>query len=178
MESPYVTNSISDINVFNMTATYRWDSDIPSPYAYFMEYKTPLSRIERNYATGKNKKVAWFVSNCHAMNNRLAYAKELAKHISVDIYGQCGDLQCSRIDDECYQMLKKDYKFYLAFENANCIYYITEKLFYNSLWLVYNTIFTFSLNILPIFFLISILPLFINLQPRLLESYADVHEIM
>ena len=27
--------------------------------------------------------VAWFVSNCNARNNRLQYARELAKHIQV-----------------------------------------------------------------------------------------------
>lgn len=37
-------------------------------------------------------------------------------------------------------MLHKDYKFYLAFENANCRHYITEKLFENAL----------GRNILPI----------------------------
>lgn len=136
MESPYVTQSMTDKNVFNLTATYRWDSDIPSPYGYFMEYNPPLPRIERNYAVGKNKKVAWFVSNCYAMSNRLAYAKELAKHILVDIYGYCGNLSCPRSSNEkeCYKMLEKDYKFYLAFENARCLYYITEKFFENSLW--------------------------------------------
>lgn len=30
-------------------------------------------------------------------------------------------------------MLETDYKFYLAFENSNCVDYITEKLFENAL---------------------------------------------
>lgn len=30
-------------------------------------------------------------------------------------------------------MLREDYKFYLAFENSNCVDYITEKLFENAL---------------------------------------------
>jgi hypothetical protein len=81
----------------------------------------------------KTKKVAWFVSNCNAKNNRLQYARELAKHIQVDIYGSCGSLNCGRGDEECMQMLHRDYKFYLAFENSNCKDYITEKLFTNAL---------------------------------------------
>lgn len=36
----------------------------------------------------KETKVAWFVSNCNAANNRLEYAKELSKHIQVDIFGK------------------------------------------------------------------------------------------
>lgn len=96
---------------------------------------------ERNYALNKTKKVAWFVSNCGARNNRLQYAQELSKHIQVDIYGSCGSYKCPRnIAHQCFDILDRDYKFYLAFENSNCKDYITEKLFVNSL----------SRNILPI----------------------------
>ena len=51
------------------------------------------------------------------------------RYISVDTYGQCGELKC---DSCCFQTLQKDYKFYLAFENSNCRDYITEKLFGNA----------------------------------------------
>lgn len=94
----------------------------------------------RDYAANKTKKVAWFVSNCGARNGRLAYARELAKHISVDIYGTCGSLKCPRSDKKCFDLLDKDYKFYLAFENSNCRDYITEKFYVNGL----------GRNILPI----------------------------
>lgn len=77
--------------------------------------------------------VAWFVSNCGSRNGRLAYARELAKHISVDIYGTCGPLRCPRHDKACFDILDRDYKFYLAFENSNCRDYITEKLYVNGL---------------------------------------------
>lgn len=79
------------------------------------------------------RQVAWFVSNCHARNRRLQYARQLSKYISVDIYGACGSHHCPRTDPNCLEMLDKDYKFYLAFENSNCRDYITEKFFVNGL---------------------------------------------
>lgn len=55
----------------------------------------------------------------------------------VDVFGACGKLTCTRDDeDACFNMLKQDYKFYLAFENSNCQYYITEKFFRNALMYV------------------------------------------
>ena len=78
--------------------------------------------------------VAWIVSNCHGNNARQKYAKELQKYITVDIYGNCGTKKCPRsTETECFEMLNRDYKFYLAFENSNCKDYVTEKLFVNSL---------------------------------------------
>jgi glycoprotein 3-alpha-L-fucosyltransferase len=78
--------------------------------------------------------VAWFVSNCGARNRRLQYAHELQKHIPVDIYGSCGTKKCPRSTaNKCFDMLDRDYKFYLAFENSNCKDYITEKFFVNGL---------------------------------------------
>lgn len=71
-----------------------------------------------------------------AKNDRLEFAKALNKYISVDIYGFCGDnaLKCPRSSEkECFEMLQKDYKFYLSFENSNCRDYATEKFFLNAL---------------------------------------------
>jgi glycoprotein 3-alpha-L-fucosyltransferase len=74
------------------------------------------------------------LSNCRDRNGRLLYAQELSKHISVDIYGNCGTKTCPRsTPNSCFEMLKKEYKFYLAFENSNCKDYITEKFFNNAL---------------------------------------------
>ncbi|CAH8625279.1 unnamed protein product [Schistosoma guineensis] len=106
------------------------------------EYHGPKTRYplpSRNFAAGKSKKVAWFVSNCAAKSPRLQYAEELSKYISVDIYGKCGTKVCSRnlINDpsllDCFKLIRQNYKFYLSFENSLCSWYITEKLYKNAL---------------------------------------------
>ncbi|KAK7491430.1 hypothetical protein BaRGS_00017259 [Batillaria attramentaria] len=137
LESPYHTPSFASSRaVFNWTATYRHDSTIVAPYEKYVPLNASLltRKPTKNYAAGKTKKVAWFVSNCGARNKRRQYADELGKHIQVDIYGGCGTLKCPRFQsDKCFGMLNKDYKFYLSFENSNCRDYITEKFFINGL---------------------------------------------
>lgn len=137
LESPYHTSGLSAFaGQYNWTATYRHDSDIVAPYEKFVLYDENVRTLPQNksYAAGKTRKVAWFVSNCGARNTRKEYAEELKKYIDVDIYGSCGPHKCPRRDkDHCFNMLNKDYKFYLAFENSNCRDYITEKFFVNGL---------------------------------------------
>ncbi|CAN7998745.1 unnamed protein product, partial [Ixodes hexagonus] len=133
LENP--TNTLVDSReaTINWTATYRKDSVIVTPYEKFVLFdplvkRRPMNSV--NYAANKTKMVAWFVSNCGAPNGRLQYAHELKKYIQVDIYGACGTLSCKRDESEnCLRMLDMDYRFYLAFENANCKDYITEKLY-------------------------------------------------
>ncbi|XP_050730162.1 alpha-(1,3)-fucosyltransferase C-like isoform X2 [Eriocheir sinensis] len=64
------------------------------------------------------------------------------RHISVDVYGKCGSKKCGhslsfrsegRLQTECNTLIE-GYMFYLAFENAICQDYITEK-FYQALTL-------------------------------------------
>ncbi len=75
-----------------------------------------------------SKLVAWMVSNCHSNSDRESYAAELAKHVSVDVYGKCGTEQCAlQNNTECMIMLEENYKFYLGFENSVCNDYVTEK---------------------------------------------------
>lgn len=78
------------------TMNIRRDSDIVAPYENWQYYDPKVTQLEqdRNYASNKTKKVAWFVSNCSARNNRLNFAHELGKYIQVDIYGACGTLKC------------------------------------------------------------------------------------
>ena len=122
--------------LYNMTASYRTDSTIVTPYKkwHYDNETVDIKKQSRNFAIGKTKQVAWFVSHCKTPNNRLQYAEELQKFISVDIFGECGTKKCPRNQQRrCFKMLNKEYKFYLAFENSNCIDYITEKFFINGL---------------------------------------------
>ncbi|OQV14680.1 putative Alpha-(1,3)-fucosyltransferase C [Hypsibius exemplaris] len=111
---------------FDMTFTYRLDSDVRGHYLYSVPVEKDLTR---NFAEGKRKLVAWFVSNCITPGRREEYVKELQKYIPVDVYGKCGPLKCPRNNEAaCNDMLNKDYKFYLSFENSICNDYVTEKL--------------------------------------------------
>uniref|UniRef100_A0A131Z001 Fucosyltransferase n=1 Tax=Rhipicephalus appendiculatus TaxID=34631 RepID=A0A131Z001_RHIAP len=135
LENPLHTFIAEHSTGINLTATYRKDSDIVTPYERFVLFDPLVKTIKSNhdYRQNKTKMVAWFVSNCYASNSRLEYARKLGEYIQVDIYGQCGPLSCPRHQSEqCYQMLDMEYFFYLSFENANCKDYITEK-FFNAL---------------------------------------------
>ena len=136
LECPLHTQMFKNKPLFNWTATYRRDSTIVAPYERWQYYNENVRSLDQNrdYALNKTKAVAWFVSNCGARNGRLNYAKELSKYIQVDIYGACGSKRCPRTQsNNCFDMLNRDYKFYLAFENSNCRDYITEKFFVNGL---------------------------------------------
>ena len=124
---------------FNLTMTYRADSDFHWPYGsieppLMANFKKSNQLKEINYAQGKTKLVAWFVSHCQTPSYREMYVKTLKKYIDVDIYGRCGNKSDPKIcwlgeQDACYSMLEQDYKFYLSFENSFCRDYVTEKFF-------------------------------------------------
>lgn len=139
LESPLASPEYTGVDhVVNWTATYRPDSTLVTPYDKWLPFgncsKIESVKLSKNYAKGKTKMAAIFVSNCGASNKRMEYVQELKKYVEVDVYGACGDRECEKNNQQgCFDMLRKDYKFYLAFENTNCRHYITEKLFLNAL---------------------------------------------
>nr|XP_012217622.1 PREDICTED: alpha-(1,3)-fucosyltransferase C-like [Linepithema humile]XP_012217623.1 PREDICTED: alpha-(1,3)-fucosyltransferase C-like [Linepithema humile]XP_012217624.1 PREDICTED: alpha-(1,3)-fucosyltransferase C-like [Linepithema humile]XP_012217625.1 PREDICTED: alpha-(1,3)-fucosyltransferase C-like [Linepithema humile] len=169
LESPANRQVPSDFeDYFNLTMTYRLDSDIPWTYAFVEEIKSgkfvapsknPDWSAYRNTSVeeavddevpsaildvvrGKSKLVTWFVSNCQAKSGRLKYVEELSKHIGVDIYGGCGTFRCSRGKSCFSDVVEPNYFFYLSFENSFCDDYVTEKLMnplrYNVIPVVYG----------------------------------------
>jgi alpha-1,3-fucosyltransferase len=122
-------------NIFNITMTYRLDSTIPFPYSIIIPKKDRSNYKEVTLDDIKDKSltnpISWMVSRCHKSGCvRYEYAIDLSKYITVDIYGRCGNLKCSRTDNgSCMIMQERQYKFYLAFENTVCEDYVTEKAF-------------------------------------------------
>jgi len=72
--------------LINWTASYRHDSTVAFRYGKVVpsvQATTAVTSVNINYAAGKTRVVAWFVSNCNAMNERMRYARELSQSIQV-----------------------------------------------------------------------------------------------
>ncbi|OWF49146.1 alpha-(1,3)-fucosyltransferase C-like [Mizuhopecten yessoensis] len=121
--------------LFNWTYTYRRDSDIIEPFAklHFREIELDIDNYMNSIPLlwqNKSRDAAWFVSRCQVQSNRGIFAKMLSKLVHVDIFGKCGNLKCPSTEwRDCNIMLNKLYKYYLSFENALCVDYVTEKVF-------------------------------------------------
>ena len=134
--------------------TYRQDSDIVHDYGryiarnlshtirdhqaidFYLSSKDNRSTFDSNVEFHNRKnKIVWFVSNCHTRAKRHDIAEQISKSFPVDQYGQCSHLKKNenRLSSDDFERTLFEYKFYLAFENANCRDYISEKAFYNAL---------------------------------------------
>lgn len=133
--------NLTDYNgLFNLTATFTFDSDIPIwPHTNCIRNQEKLKKLQLiDFAAKKRRDapVVWLVSRCFTQSKREEYVAELQKYIEVHTYGECGPLKCpsdkqwSRRGRCELELLHKNnsYKFYLAFENALCQDYVTEKL--------------------------------------------------
>ncbi|XP_051526639.1 4-galactosyl-N-acetylglucosaminide 3-alpha-L-fucosyltransferase 9-like [Myxocyprinus asiaticus] len=110
-------------DLFNLTSSYRRDSDIPVPYGWLSEATVE----EKKYTIPKKEKlVCWIVSNYNPSFKRSQYYTELSQYIHVEAYG--GHFN-RRISGNEYSNVVSSCKFYLSFENSIHRDYITEKLF-------------------------------------------------
>lgn len=138
-ESPFKKKDFSQYNNFyNLTSTYKTDSDFPGCYEGGSKMKWIINESfdpNYDYSLGKTKLAAAIISNCQTGHDRLDYIKELQMFIQTDVYGKCGTKKCNNLSvvnskEDCKASIAKEYKFYLAFENSICDDYITEKFFY------------------------------------------------
>ncbi|KAI8440862.1 hypothetical protein MSG28_009171, partial [Choristoneura fumiferana] len=131
-------------NFFNLTATYKLNSDIV--FAYLLIKNTAGEevgpRIDMTWeklnddpvtVNNKSETVVWMASNCHTKSKREKYVQKLDVALNslgynVDIYGRCGKLKCPRSDTLCDNLPSK-YYFYLSFENSIAEDYVTEKVY-------------------------------------------------
>ncbi|XP_042864102.1 alpha-(1,3)-fucosyltransferase C-like isoform X2 [Penaeus japonicus] len=134
--------------VFNRTMYYRRDADVLFNHGFVVRRGEDASLLPQHWVRepqverakdAPGRLAVAFISNCKSHSNRLVYVSEMQKYIAVDVYGKCGTLKCGksryaeheyRVDqDPCLQAAAKRYLFYLAFENAICDDYATEKLY-------------------------------------------------
>ncbi|KAJ8728691.1 hypothetical protein PYW07_006387 [Mythimna separata] len=132
---------------FNMTWTYRLDSDIPQPFLEIYSSnktlvgpKTNMSWVERmrkskkfsNKIKEKKKAVAWVLTKCKLKSKHADFIKELRNELrgynyTLDIYGPCSQKKCpggSAI--KCYKMVEKEYFFQIVLEEYLSKDYVTE----------------------------------------------------
>ncbi|KAK4006477.1 hypothetical protein OUZ56_011631 [Daphnia magna] len=127
--SPFLSVEPLDGRIRPLSSAPKTDEE-----AYRMIKETDLGSITK-LTHNKTRQVVWMASHCHTVSLREKYVNRLSKFISVDVYGDCGELTCERnhthwlSDPSCYNILESKYKFYLSFENSMCKDYVTEKFF-------------------------------------------------
>lgn len=113
---------------FDLTMTYRWDSDVP--VAYFGP-DTIDDLLRAPALKTASAPAAAFVSNGIDLSGRFKYMRELMQCLSVDSYGLT--LQNKKLPEDRRRETKLEtiaaYKFTLAFENSISQDYVTEKFF-------------------------------------------------
>uniref|UniRef100_A0A914BUL3 Fucosyltransferase n=1 Tax=Acrobeloides nanus TaxID=290746 RepID=A0A914BUL3_9BILA len=135
MESPYHTGiAYKKVpkNFFDLTMTYRLDSDVLANYGRMDAIDNDTTKEEiwnwdevQAKAQAKSKPVLQLVSNCHTPSRREAYVERLRRYIEVTSLGICAQKACNQA---CEQREIDKHLFYLAFENSVCKDYVTEKL--------------------------------------------------
>lgn len=125
---------------FNLTATYRMDTEFANLYEKEVKYEWKLNEsfdethdFHADKLDNKNKLATAVISNCGASTKRLDYIKAMQKEGKIDVFGKCGSKCPSKYRDgragNCKEILAAEYMFYLAFENSYCKDYVTEKFF-------------------------------------------------
>jgi len=121
-------NDAAFMSQFDLTMTYRWDSDIPS--AYFGR-STPAAVVCAPLAKTERAPAVYFASNNFDKWGRWEYVRELMRDLAVDSYGKSLRNQRLREDRGSETKLQAiaRYRFTIAFENSITHDYVTEKFF-------------------------------------------------
>ncbi|XP_071353285.1 alpha-(1,3)-fucosyltransferase 4-like [Trachinotus anak] len=111
--------------VFNLTMSYRTDSDIFLPYGSL----TPGVRTAGTaQVLLRPRLVAWVISNWSESHARVAFYHQLRRYVPVDVFGRAGRPVPEDGGAGSVARLVGRYQFYLALENSQHTDYITEKL--------------------------------------------------
>ncbi|XP_067577652.1 alpha-(1,3)-fucosyltransferase 10 isoform X4 [Pseudorca crassidens] len=129
------------ITLFNYTATFSRHSHLPLTTQYLegtevlksLRYLVPLQ--SKNHLRKSLAPLVYVQSDCDPPSDRDSYVRELMTYIEVDSYGECLRNKAlpqqlngpASMDAGDFYRILAQYKFILAFENAVCDDYITEK---------------------------------------------------
>ncbi|XP_076177033.1 alpha-(1,3)-fucosyltransferase 10 isoform X2 [Ptiloglossa arizonensis] len=134
------------LNLFTYSSTFSRFSDVPLTLIDLpgitellsRKYFVPTKEKTKLMYTQNLAPLLYIQSDCDTASNRDIYIAELMKYIRVDSYGTClNNAQFDkRLKENYLEILDTDdflsfvgkYKFTIAFENAVCQDYITEKL--------------------------------------------------
>ncbi|XP_017892507.1 alpha-(1,3)-fucosyltransferase 10 [Ceratina calcarata] len=134
------------LNLFKYSSTFSRFSDVPLTLVDLPGIRELLDR--KHFVPTKEKSrlireknlapLLYIQSDCNTASNRDVYVAELMRHIRVDSYGTClNNAQFDKrlkenylevLNSEDFLSFIANYKFTIAFENAVCDDYITEKL--------------------------------------------------
>ncbi|MBI2839374.1 MAG: alpha-1,3-fucosyltransferase [Acidobacteria bacterium] len=118
---------------FDLTATYRRDSDVPLSYVSYYSDSRSLARalVQPPARKSPDRTAVSLISSRIDRSGRLEYADELMRFLDVHSFGRFR--RNRRLIDDRGRPSKLDliagYKFTLAFENAIDRDYVTEKFF-------------------------------------------------
>ncbi|XP_065351355.1 alpha-(1,3)-fucosyltransferase 10 [Cloeon dipterum] len=135
----------SALSLFNFSATFSRHSDLPLTLQHLTSLEDLVgheflqswqSKVQFQKKEGLAP-VVFIQSDCDTSTDRDSYVRELMKYVKVDSYGSClqnkmlpesiRDPMSALHSDEFWRFQSK-YKFSIAFENGECLDYITEKL--------------------------------------------------
>lgn len=132
---------------FNLTWTYKLDSDIPQPFINVynamnkivgpkvyvdwlkvMKHNTQITKKIKS----KTKAVSWILSKCSSNHKQLDFVKDLTQELrgynyTVDVFGACASNKCpDGVLWQCYKMMEKDYYFSLILEDHVSVDFLTD----------------------------------------------------
>jgi hypothetical protein len=114
---------------FDLRMNFRRDCDVP---IFYFEPGLIPELISTPMAKTRQGKAVYFASNNFALNQRFELVAELMQHMPVDSYGKSQNNCIFAGPDQGRQTKLKtigSYDFYFAFENSNCVDYVSEKVF-------------------------------------------------
>eukprot|EP01059_Diplonema_ambulator_P017850 TRINITY_DN29949_c0_g1_i1.p1 TRINITY_DN29949_c0_g1~~TRINITY_DN29949_c0_g1_i1.p1 ORF type:complete len:424 (+),score=42.94 TRINITY_DN29949_c0_g1_i1:3-1274(+) len=133
--SPLGVTYGSDNNLYNWTMSYRKDSDVPFPYLWDIFFRVATEErykvmrdlnqtmFELDAMDTKFPVACGIIGNC--LSSRKDALNSIARHFPSTLKGRCWEGTWVHGKEEAH--IYKTSLFHLAFENAYCVDYVTEK---------------------------------------------------